>query len=72
MSGIPASLTTWFSERPQWLQIAATRLLQQPVLTEKDVSEFATLCLGTSTPPHPMHYEGLLYAEKEQHPKRIE
>jgi len=44
MSGISASLTKWFSERPQWLQIAATRLLQQPELTDKDVSELATLC----------------------------
>ena len=44
MSGISASLTEWFSERPQWLQIAATRLLQQSELTDKDVSELATLC----------------------------
>ena len=44
MSGISASLTKWFSERPQWLQIAATRLLQQPEFTDKDVSELATLC----------------------------
>ena len=44
MSGISASLTKWFSERPQWLQIAATRLLQQSELTEKDVSDLATLC----------------------------
>ena len=44
MSGISASLTKWFSERPQWLRIAATRLLQQSELTDKDVSELATLC----------------------------
>jgi energy-coupling factor transporter ATP-binding protein EcfA2 len=44
MSGISASLTKWFSERPQWLQIAATRLLQQSELTDNDVSELATLC----------------------------
>ncbi len=44
MSGISASLTKWFLERPQWLQIAATRLLQQPDLNDKDVSELATLC----------------------------
>ena len=44
MSGISASLTKWFSERPQWLQIAATRLLQQSELTDKDVSELASLC----------------------------
>ena len=44
MSGISASLTKWFSERPQWLQIAATRLLQQSELTDTDVSELANLC----------------------------
>lgn len=44
MSGISASLTTWFSERPQWLQIVATQLLQQPERTDKDVSMLATLC----------------------------
>lgn len=44
MSGISASLTKWFSERPQWLQIAATRLLQQSELTDKDVSDLANLC----------------------------
>jgi hypothetical protein len=37
-------LHTWFSARPQWLQIAASRLLQQPELTDKDVYELATLC----------------------------
>lgn len=44
MSNVLASLTKWFSERPQWLQIAATRLLQQSELTDKDASELATLC----------------------------
>jgi len=44
MSGILVSLGKWFSGRPQWLQIAATRLLEQPELTDKNVSEFATLC----------------------------
>ena len=44
MSGISASLTKWLSKRPKWLQIAATRLLQQSELTDKDVSELATLC----------------------------
>lgn len=38
------NLTEWLAERHQWLQIAATRLLQQPELTDKDVSELATLC----------------------------
>lgn len=37
-------LTNWFSERPQWLQIATARLLQQPELTDKDILELATLC----------------------------
>ncbi|HAW5596715.1 AAA family ATPase [Escherichia coli] len=37
-------LNKWVSERPQWLQIAATRLLQQSELTANDVSELAKLC----------------------------
>lgn len=37
-------LNKWVSERPQWLQIAATRLLQQSELTDNDVSELAKLC----------------------------
>ncbi|HRV97360.1 MAG TPA: hypothetical protein P5201_02135, partial [Aminobacteriaceae bacterium] len=37
-------LSKWFSERPQWLQMAARKLLKQSELTEKDVSELATLC----------------------------
>jgi energy-coupling factor transporter ATP-binding protein EcfA2 len=37
-------LTKWFSKRPQWLQIAATRLLQQAELAGKDISEIAALC----------------------------
>lgn len=44
MNNVISSLTKWFSERPQWLQIAATRLLKQSELSEKDVSELATLC----------------------------
>lgn len=44
MSGVSASLTKWFSERPRLLQIAAMRLLQQSELTDKDISEIATLC----------------------------
>ena len=44
MSKVSASLTKWISERPQWLQIAATRLLQESELTDKDVSELAILC----------------------------
>jgi energy-coupling factor transporter ATP-binding protein EcfA2 len=44
MKDVTAFLSKWFSERPQWLQIAATRLLQKSELTEKEVSELATLC----------------------------
>lgn len=38
------NLNRWISERPQWLQIAANRLLKQSELTDKDISELATLC----------------------------
>ncbi|MDI5934679.1 AAA family ATPase [Halomonas kalidii] len=38
------SLSKWFSGRPRWLQIAATRLLQQSELSDKDISDLATLC----------------------------
>ncbi|MFH7321254.1 AAA family ATPase [Desulfurivibrio sp. D14AmB] len=44
MSEASALLTKWFSERPQWLQIAATRLLKQADLSEKDIAEIAALC----------------------------
>lgn len=44
MANIIDNLTKWFSERPQWLQIAATRLLQHSELNDKDVSELANLC----------------------------
>lgn len=44
MKDVSASLTKWFSERPQWLQNAATRLIQQSELTDQDISEFAALC----------------------------
>ena len=44
MSEVSASPTKWFAERPQWLQIAATRLLQQAELTDEDIAEIAALC----------------------------
>uniref|UniRef100_UPI004057989B AAA family ATPase n=1 Tax=Candidatus Electrothrix sp. TaxID=2170559 RepID=UPI004057989B len=44
MSSKVKELSEWFSGRPQWLQNAAMRLLQQSELTDKDVSELATLC----------------------------
>ena len=44
MTGISASLTKWFSKRPQWLQIAAKRLLQQFELTDQDISDLTNLC----------------------------
>ncbi len=40
MSTILDLLQKWFSDRPQWLQIAAARLLQQ----SEDISELTTLC----------------------------
>tara|TARA_R110002020_G_scaffold423744_1_gene632842 strand:+ start:630 stop:3191 length:2562 start_codon:yes stop_codon:yes gene_type:complete len=44
MNNTESTLTKWFSERPMWLQSAATRLLQQSELTDKAVSDLATLC----------------------------
>ena len=44
MSDVSATLTKWFSQRPRWLQIAATRLLQQTELSSEDYSELATMC----------------------------
>ena len=44
MNDSSESLVKWFSDRPQWLQIAASRLCQKSTLSETDISEFATLC----------------------------
>jgi energy-coupling factor transporter ATP-binding protein EcfA2 len=44
MNNMIDGLAMWFAERPQWLQIAAFRLLQQSELSDKDDSELATLC----------------------------
>jgi len=44
MSDVLASLSKWFSERPQWLQIAASRLFQQTELTSSDIFELVSLC----------------------------
>lgn len=44
MSNRMEYLSKWFSERPQWLQIAAMRLHQQSEFTDKDISAFTTLC----------------------------
>lgn len=44
MSKILTSLSRWFSERPQWLQIAAMRLLQGSELADKDIDEIVVLC----------------------------
>lgn len=38
------SLNNWFLSRPKWLQIAATRLLQQSEVTEETIVEIAGLC----------------------------
>jgi len=44
MNNTESTLTKWFSERPQWLQAAATRLLQQSELTDEAISDLAALC----------------------------
>ena len=44
MKDIGESLTKWFLERPQWLQIAASRVIKRSELTYEDISELATLC----------------------------
>ncbi|MDG4477068.1 AAA family ATPase [Thiovibrio frasassiensis] len=44
MPDLLENLTKWFSERPQWLQVAATLLLGKNELTAKDVSDLAILC----------------------------
>jgi len=38
------SLAEWFAERPQWLQIAATRLLQKSQPSNEDISDLTALC----------------------------
>ncbi len=44
MSVISTSLSKWFSERPNWLQVAANQLLNKGKLEDKDISELAILC----------------------------
>ncbi len=44
MKDISGLLSKWFSERPKWLQIAATRLFQQAELTDKEVNDISKLC----------------------------
>ncbi len=44
MSEVLASLSQWFSERLQWLQNAAIRLLQHAELTPNDMSNIVTQC----------------------------
>lgn len=44
MNNTESTLTKWFSDRPQWLQIAATRLLQKSELSNQDISELVTMC----------------------------
>lgn len=38
------TLIEWFEKRPQWLQIAARRLLQKAELTDEDIAEITALC----------------------------
>ena len=45
MSNVLEGLSTWFSERPQWLQIVALQLCQKSEVTEIDATEFSELCL---------------------------
>ncbi|MBF0414411.1 MAG: AAA family ATPase [Magnetococcales bacterium] len=44
MMELNEDLQKWFSSRPRWLQKAATQLLEQPCLTEKDISDLVILC----------------------------
>lgn len=44
MNEFSASLIKWFSERPKWLQIAATRLLNKIELLDEDIIDLASLC----------------------------
>lgn len=44
MDTVISGLPKWFSERPKWLQIAATRLIEQIELSDKDISDFASFC----------------------------
>ena len=37
-------LSRWFSDRPQWLQVAATKLIENSVLHDQDIDELATIC----------------------------
>jgi len=44
MSEVLISLTKWFSELPQWLQIAATLLFEGDEFTEDNVAKIKELC----------------------------
>lgn len=44
MDSLMQSLSTWFSERPQWFQIAATQLFEQSSLSTNDISGIAIIC----------------------------
>ena len=45
-------LSKWFSERPKWLQVAASRLLKQDELTPEDISDLALLCKQEAAEKH--------------------
>ena len=45
MNDVYKSLTDWFLGRPKWLTIAANQLSFQTELTDKDISDLASLCL---------------------------
>ena len=44
-----SSLSEWLSERPKWLQMAAARLLENNTLSDADIAELATACLGEAS-----------------------
>lgn len=43
MNEVSASLFKWFPERPNWLQITATRFIAQAEFPNRDVSELETV-----------------------------
>lgn len=44
MSEILESLSSWFSDRPKWLKLAAKQLLKIPRFSNEDIAELALLC----------------------------
>lgn len=42
-------METWFQDRPNWLQEAACRLVQNGTLTEQDFTDLLTICIAEAT-----------------------